>query len=115
MEEERNHLRTTLKRLEETTNRMVNQEKLATMGQLLAGIAHEINNPVGALLRGIESAKAALEVAFPSDEGKHLENALVHEGWDCPYWSPEEKRTRIDAVLATNPAIGRLWLAGWRS
>ncbi len=107
LEEERNHLRDTLKRLEETTNRMVNQEKLATMGQLLAGIAHEINNPVGALLRGIESAKEALEHAFDSKGKERVEHALLHEGWNCPYWSPEEKRSRMDAALKENANLGR--------
>lgn len=107
LEEERNHLRDTLKRLEETTNRMVNQEKLATMGQLLAGIAHEINNPVGALLRGIESAKEALEHAFDSKGKESVEHALLREGWDCPYWSPEEKRSRMDAALKENANLGR--------
>lgn len=107
LEEERNHLRDTLKRLEETTNRMVNQEKLATMGQLLAGIAHEINNPVGALLRGIESAKEAFEHAFDSKGKERVEHALLHEGWDCPYWSPEEKRSRMNAALQDNSNLGR--------
>lgn len=104
LEKERNHLRDTLKRLEETTNRMVNQEKLATLGQLLAGIAHEINNPVGALLRGIESAKEAVEHVF---DGEGMEYTLLREGWNCPYWSAEEKRSRMGSALADFPSLGR--------
>ncbi|MBD5781710.1 cyclic nucleotide-binding domain-containing protein [Pelagicoccus sp. NFK12] len=107
LEQERNHLRDALKRLEETTNRMVNQEKLATMGQLLAGIAHEINNPVGALLRGIESAKEALEHAFDANGKDSLEYTLLSEGWNCPYWSPEEKRARMSSALSDFPQLGR--------
>lgn len=107
LERERNQLRDTLKRLEETTNRMVNQEKLATMGQLLAGIAHEINNPVGALVRGIESARDALEHAFKADGKSKTEHALLHEGWQCPYWSSEEKRGRMNSVLQGFPNVGR--------
>ncbi|MBK1876176.1 sensor histidine kinase [Pelagicoccus mobilis] len=107
LESERNQLRDTLKRLEETTNRLVNQEKLATMGQLLAGIAHEINNPVGALLRGIESAKDALEKAVRMESEGEVEQELIREGWECPYWSPEEKRTRMDAVMVDFQGVGR--------
>lgn len=107
LEEERNQLRDTLKRLEQTTNRLVNQEKLATMGQLLAGIAHEINNPVGALLRGIDSAKTSLLGAFLSEGSDSIEGVLLHEGLGCPFWSSEEKRARMDAVLREFPEIGR--------
>jgi signal transduction histidine kinase len=36
--------------LEETKQALFNAEKLASMGQLSAGIAHEINNPLGVIL-----------------------------------------------------------------
>jgi signal transduction histidine kinase len=40
-------LQKALGRLKETQAQMLNQEKLAGIGQLAAGIAHEINNPLG--------------------------------------------------------------------
>jgi signal transduction histidine kinase/Fe-S-cluster-containing hydrogenase component 2 len=36
--------------LEKTKQALINAEKLASMGQLSAGIAHEINNPLGVIL-----------------------------------------------------------------
>ncbi len=40
-------LEKTLSRLKETQSQMIQSEKMASIGQLAAGIAHEINNPVG--------------------------------------------------------------------
>jgi signal transduction histidine kinase len=45
-----NHqLEVTLKELQETQSELVQSEKMASLGKLAAGIAHEINNPMGAL------------------------------------------------------------------
>ena len=40
-------LKEALKRLQETQEQLVRSEKLASIGRLSAGIAHEINNPIG--------------------------------------------------------------------
>ena len=42
-------LRSTLEELEEMQTELVHSEKMASLGKLSAGIAHEINNPIGAL------------------------------------------------------------------
>jgi two-component system NtrC family sensor kinase len=42
-------LMATLKRLEATQGELVQSEKMASLGKLAAGVAHEINNPLGAL------------------------------------------------------------------
>lgn len=40
-----------------TQQQIIQQEKLASIGQLAAGIAHEINNPLGFINSNVESAR----------------------------------------------------------
>lgn len=55
LQAERNELKQAYKDLQEAQNKLVNQEKLATLGQLVAGFAHEVNNPASALLRSTDN------------------------------------------------------------
>jgi C4-dicarboxylate-specific signal transduction histidine kinase len=46
-----------LKDREALENKMVQSERLAALGQLSAGIAHEINNPLSGMLTAIDTLK----------------------------------------------------------
>jgi signal transduction histidine kinase len=60
---ERGELEATLARLNETQEQLVQMEKMASIGLLTAGIAHEINNPLGFILPNFELAESWLDAA----------------------------------------------------
>jgi signal transduction histidine kinase len=57
---------TMLDTLNATQDHLVHSEKLASLGQLAAGVAHEINNPLGAILLYSESMLNECAEADPS-------------------------------------------------
>ncbi|TGL62152.1 sensor histidine kinase [Leptospira ognonensis] len=63
-------LKTTLNDLTEAQGRLINSEKLATIGKLAAGMAHELNTPLGAIVSSNHSIatflKADLRVMIES-------------------------------------------------
>ncbi|MBS9522887.1 phosphate starvation-inducible protein PsiE [Litoribacter alkaliphilus] len=50
-------LEKTLKNLQDTQTQLVNQEKMASLGQLTAGVAHEINNPINFVSSNVNPLK----------------------------------------------------------
>jgi len=52
-----NELESTLVQLKDTQIQLMNEDKMASIGQLSAGIAHEINNPLGFVLSNFNTLK----------------------------------------------------------
>lgn len=61
VEEKNEALENTLRKLKETQSKLVDSEKMASLGQLTAGIAHEINNPINFVKGNINPLKRDFE------------------------------------------------------
>lgn len=55
LEAEKQQQQLLINKLEEAHNQLLQSEKMAAIGQLAAGVAHEINNPVGFIFSNLQS------------------------------------------------------------
>lgn len=66
-------------RVEETTRRLILSEKLATIGEITASVAHEINNPVAVIQGNLDLLREVLgEDAHKADTEFRLLDQQVH-------------------------------------
>jgi two-component system, NtrC family, sensor kinase len=64
LEETNEELNVTLTYLKDTQTQLVNAEKMASLGQLTAGIAHEINNPINFVSANLKPLKMDISEVF---------------------------------------------------
>jgi len=68
------------KRLQETQLQLLQSEKLRSLGEMAAGVAHEINNPLGGILL---YASLLLEELSPEDQKRKDVERIVSEATRC--------------------------------
>ncbi|GEM_PF-5720045 len=91
VEERTQELRTSAEHLKLTQSPLIQQEKLASLGKLTAGIAHEINNPSGYVKSNMESLAWYAQAL---EQRAQLTDRLVQE------LSPNRDQAAIDALTA---------------
>lgn len=85
-----NELAKTLKDLQDAETQLVESEKMASLGQLTAGIAHEINNPINFVTSNVSPLRRDVE----------LLTEMIHqmEAISLKDLTPEEKEQEIAAL-----------------
>ena len=77
-------------KLEQANRQLLQSEKLAAIGQLAAGVAHEINNPVGYIYSNLQSLESYLADLFrltdAVDSARSLEDLqMIKKNIDYDY------------------------------
>lgn len=115
---ERAQLATALANLEGARTELAAQERLASLGALSSGLAHELNNPMAAIQRISEflgEDVTALLKSSPDQKWAALATRALESGLEAPSLSSrqERKMRRELAELTGDPAVAhKLALAG---
>ena len=128
-------IKQTNSRLEEAQNQLLQSEKMASIGQLAAGVAHEINNPIDFVSSNLGTLRGYVEPVFgllamlknlPADtlparvraELKNLDNAVdldfVQEDLPQLLNESEEGLSRVKKIVRDLKDFSRVDHADWQ-
>ena len=90
--EQRDEIASTLDELRQTQEQLVESARMATLGNLAAGMAHELNNPISAILSGVEHLGADLETLIATEPGLTIARTVMPMARCLPPRSTHEER-----------------------
>jgi len=99
-----NHLQKALEDLKKSKNQLVQREKMASLGELVAGVAHEVNTPIGVSITAVSYLESELELLQKNyQEGLLTENKFkefignVHESVEITQINLKRAATLINS------------------
>ncbi len=115
LEEERRALAETLEELEGTRLELVESARMATLGELSAGIAHELNNPASAVARAASFIADDLgRLLERHPQGEALRSAISAVRRRAPLGTAQQRQLRreLASALGDDRTARRLVAAG---
>lgn len=93
-QEKSRQLQESIEQLQQTQIQLVQSEKMATLGNLVSGIAHEINNPIGFLKGNLKNAEGSIQ-----DLLKHVD--YYQRYYPDPFPNIRDHAAAIDLAFLT--------------
>jgi two-component system NtrC family sensor kinase len=99
VDEQTRHLKAANEQLKSAQSKMLQNEKMASIGQLAAGVAHEINNPMGFIGSNLNSLAKYLKKFsdFLALQDRLIENCAAPE--ERSFLQEQRKKLKIDFLL----------------
>ena len=102
LEQAHDELQHTVERLRNTEAQLVQSEKMRALGQFVAGIAHELNNPIGFVSGNLEHLRCTVEALERMLEA-YAET--VTTGTAAAALAARRRALRVDPLLAELPSV----------
>lgn len=93
------HLEQTLRHLEQTQAQLIMQEKLASLGGVVAGVAHEINTPLGIAKTANSYHQDQVNKIRDDFKSERLTASALHAYLDDAYSAAEQVSTNLDRAI----------------
>lgn len=95
---ERDRLQVALRDLAAAQTRLIENDRMAVLGQLVAGIAHELNNPVTAIRRASDYVLEDVSELLASLPGNDLMLALIETALTMEPVSTDTQRSQAESL-----------------
>jgi C4-dicarboxylate-specific signal transduction histidine kinase len=96
-------LESTVEQLKTAQSQLLHAEKMASLGQLVAGLAHELNTPLGFCISNLDTMQLYTKKLLQLDEW--VSNTLHSATLDPQYYHQFRQNLQLDFVLIDAPDL----------